>query len=224
MKFNAPLWKARAQRIPLIGGYFKSSHEKMVEKWNKYRGEELRYKYPLNKDSVVFDVGGYKGDWSTKISLQYSPFIYIFEPVAKFSEKLLKLFRDNKKVQVYGFGLSGKTKNTPLSIEEEKSSAFKKGGKTTTVKMVKASDFIKEHNINHIGLMKINIEGGEYELIENLIAEEFISKIDNIQVQFHSFVPKAKKRMETIQKALSETHYPTYQYKFVRENRKRKEK
>ena len=44
--------------------------------------------------------------------------------------------------------------------------------------------------------MKINIEGGEYELLERLIAADLIRKIDDIQVQFHNFVPDAAARME----------------------------
>jgi hypothetical protein len=29
--------------------------------------EKLRYNYKLNKNSLVFDVGGYQGDWSAGI-------------------------------------------------------------------------------------------------------------------------------------------------------------
>ena len=69
-----------------------------------------------------------------------------------------------------------------------------------------------------MNLMKINIEGGEYDLLEDLIASDYIEKIENVQVQFHTFVEHSAERMLRIHKALSNTHYRTYQYEFVWEN------
>ena len=69
-----------------------------------------------------------------------------------------------------------------------------------------------------IDLMKINIEGAEYDLLEHLIENKFVENIKDIQVQFHDFVPNAEARMKNIQAGLSKTHYLTYQYPFVWEN------
>ena len=74
------------------------------------------------------------------------------------------------------------------------------------------------YNIERIDLMKINIEGGEYDLLEHLIKTGWIDKIINIQVQFHDFVENAEARMLAIQNDLAKTHELTYQYKFVWEN------
>jgi hypothetical protein len=63
-----------------------------------------------------------------------------------------------------------------------------------------------------VDLMKINIEGGEYELLEHLIARGLTKRIRNIQVQFHEDVMAgAAGRMERIQSRLAETHHLTYQ-------------
>jgi hypothetical protein len=66
--------------------------------------------------------------------------------------------------------------------------------------------------------MKINIEGGEFELLERLIETGLIATIENLQVQFHNFEVGAPKRMAELQAALGRTHTPTYQYEFVWEN------
>ena len=66
--------------------------------------------------------------------------------------------------------------------------------------------------------MKINIEGGEYDLLEDFIQSGEIKKIINIQVQFHYFITGAKTRMRKIQKSLRKTHVLTYQYPFIWEN------
>ena len=79
-------------------------------------------------------------------------------------------------------------------------------------------DFIKKRKIKKINLIKINIEGGEYDLLENLIENDFIKNIENIQVQFHKIGKEYKKRMMSIQEKLKETHHLTYKYPLVWEN------
>ena len=46
--------------------------------------EDLRYEYNLNKDSVVFDIGGFDGTWAHNIYSKYSCNILVFEPVKSF--------------------------------------------------------------------------------------------------------------------------------------------
>src|SRR5262249_51252950 len=77
-------------------------------------------------------------------------------------------------------------------------------------------------NIGEVSLMKINIEGGEYDLLENLIATGLISRIRDIQVQFHMDIPDAERRMHAIQSRLAGTHRLTFQYPFVWENWQRR--
>jgi hypothetical protein len=66
-----------------------------------------------------------------------------------------------------------------------------------------------------IDLMKINIEGGEYDLLERLIETNMISRIKNIQVQFHDVAPDSLSRMLAIQTSLLKTHSNIFNYKFV---------
>src|SRR6266571_4135800 len=57
--------------------------------------EEARYAYPLTPESVVFDIGGYRGEWSAEIVRRYDPHIYIFEPVPRFAGELTRRFETN---------------------------------------------------------------------------------------------------------------------------------
>lgn len=74
------------------------------------------------------------------------------------------------------------------------------------------------NNIKHIDLIKINIEGGEYDLLEHLLDANFVEQIENLQIQFHDFVENASARMKKIQNRLEKTHYLTYHYPFVWDN------
>ena len=72
--------------------------------------------------------------------------------------------------------------------------------------------------LKKIDLLKINIEGGEYPLLEKLVESKTIQNIQNIQIQFHDFIPDYKKRYDLIAKELQKTHYKTYDYPFIWEN------
>lgn len=199
------------------------SQEKRVVPWFRIQGDRtFRLDYDLNEKSLVFDLGGYEGQWASDIFSRYCCFIYVFEPVEEFFKKIEKRFSKNKKIFVYKFGLGRESQNTKISLEKSASSIFKKRKEKTNIKLVKTIDFLQEKNIKQIDLMKINIEGSEYDLLEYLIETGFVKIIKNIQVQFHDFVPYAEERMKKIQKELQKTHYLTYQYSFVWENWRRK--
>jgi hypothetical protein len=93
------------------------------------------------------------------------------------------------------------------------------GSEIFEISLVSILDFIKEHNIHTVDLLKLNIEGGEYSLLESVIKDGNIKVFKNIQVQFHDFViDNARVRMRNIQRELAKTHQLTYQFEFVWEN------
>ena len=191
--------------------------------WFRVDGDKThRINYDLNQDAVVIDLGGYEGHWAADIFCKYDCYIHIFEPVEEFAQNIKERFEKNKKVSVYTYGLSNTNKNQKLNISADRSSAYEPGEKSVNIKLKKIDDFIKEHNIEHVDLVKINIEGGEYDLLEHLVSNKQILVFENVQVQFHDFVPNSLARMHAIQNELSKTHNLTYQYEFVWENWKRK--
>lgn len=203
---------------------YKSQQEKRVAPWFRNQGDKtLRLDYNLNDKSIVFDLGGYEGQWTSDIYSKYCCRIFIFEPVPEFAHNIKQRFLTNPKISVHVFGLAGETCKEKLCVSADGSSVFKQSSNSVEITLIKAIDFINENKIHHIDLMKINIEGGEYSLLEHLIETGFITQIDNIQVQFHDFVPNAEQRMKEIQRKMATTHNLTYQYKFVWENWKIKD-
>ncbi len=191
---------------------------KRVAIYKSHGGNNMRYKYNLNKESVVFDLGGYQGEWSSEIFTRFQPYIYIFEPVTEYVDALKDKFKTNQKIKVFSYGLSNITKDEIIYINNDSSSSFIKKGSPLNMKLVASDKFFKENKIKKIDLIKVNIEGGEYDLIEDLINKGNINNITNLQVQFHDFVPNAKERMQNIQDNLKKTHHLTFQYEFVWEN------
>lgn len=196
-----------------------SSKGRELIKWRIDNGDNtLRINYNLNRNSIVFDVGGYKGDWSKKIFQKHECNLYVFEPVDIFYTGIKNRFKKNKKIKVYNFGLFSKNLTTRISFDNDSSSVYKENKSSKDIKLVKASEFLSSMNFKQIDLIKINIEGSEYELMNNLIDSGWIEKTKNIQIQFHDFISDSKKKREAIHKKLLKTHVLTYNYDFVWEN------
>ncbi len=189
-----------------------------VKPWFAIEGDKtLRLGYELEPSSMVFDIGGYKGDWAREIYKKYRCRIEIFEPVQSFVEMLKKEFDGMEKIHIHPFGLGGKTEEVEISLDQASSSTFKARGEKEKIKLVAVSEFIGR-KFSYIDLIKINIEGGEYSLLGDLIKTGLIKNVGNIQVQFHDFVPNAFKKRKILHEKLSETHELTYNYPWVWEN------
>lgn len=195
-----------------------------VRPWLKIEGDKtLRLNYELNESSVIIDLGGFEGQWASDIYSMYNSNIYIFEPYIPFYTTIEKRFIKNNKIKVFPFGLQSEDNKIELYIDSDKSSLIKNGkSKISIIELKNAEDFLKQENIKLIDLIKINIEGGEYDLLNHLINSNIIQNIKNLQIQFHDFVEGADSMMPKIRKELSITHSLTYCYDYVWENWKLK--
>jgi FkbM family methyltransferase len=204
--------------------FFPTEHEKNAKKWFADDGDfTRRLQYDeLNENAVVFDLGGYKGAWASDIYSKYFSKIYVFEPALKFFNYITDRFKNNSSIKVFHFGLGNKDSKEIIYLSADSTSTHRVTGDAETITIKRFDSFIAENNIQSIDLLKINIEGGEYDLLDHLLDTGLVTKIKNIQVQFHTFIPDAEKRMESIQHRLQQTHRLTYQYRFVWENWKLK--
>jgi FkbM family methyltransferase len=191
-----------------------------VREWFDDRGDEtLRLDYPLNSQSIVLDVGGYMGDWANSIFEKYGAVIHVFEPVSSFYTSMENRFLTNLKVTVHHYGLSDSSKNVEIALQEDGSSTVRfESDRKERIKLVDIVDFIDKYKIEEIDLIKINIEGGEYELLERMFEMDIIKKCKNLQIQFHDFYPESKKCRASLREKLRLTHQITYDYYFVWEN------
>jgi FkbM family methyltransferase len=193
------------------------------KKWLLSNGEQtLRLNYDLKKDSIVFDIGGYKGNFADDIYNKYMCTVYIFEPVNYFYDHIKNRFVGNEKIKAYKYGLSNCEKTIEISIENDSSSVHKRSNNIETIKLINVTNFIRNNSIKKIDLLKINIEGGEYEVIPELINSGDIDKIMNLQIQFHDFIDDCDTKRDEIRNELNKTHELTYDYYYIWENWKLK--
>jgi FkbM family methyltransferase len=187
------------------------------------RGDKtLRLEYDLDSTSVVVDVGGFEGQWASDIVAMYGCQVHVFEPVPAFAWRIRDRFAKNPLVVVHDYGLASADDTLTMSLSGDASSHVSRSADASVrVRLCRAASVLDALSEPEIHLMKLNIEGAEFGLLEHLLDEGWIPRIRDLQVQFHDAVPDARRRAEAIRDRLRLTHEITYQYDFVWENWRR---
>lgn len=196
------------------------------KKWTDNNCEPIRYRYNLNSKSVCFDLGAFHCEWSIKISDMYNkPTIYAFEPVPSIYEIAKQKITgyDNIKLFPYGLGNNNYELDITMGPVDGVSSSFFIDGETKVKASIRSvKEVFEELGISNVDLMKINIEGSEYDVLDCLIENNLHTKIANIQVQFHRLGEDYNSRINKIKEELRKSHHITYEFPFVWENWKSK--
>lgn len=157
--------------------------------------EELRYKYDLKPTDTVLDIGSYRREFADKITKLYGCTVECFDAL------------DNRAAWLFDGRIAMGGNYLYTSIFSE-----------VIDKEYWCVDILKFLQ-SEVALCKINIEGGEYQLIQYMIDTGGIKKINNLQVQFHLVDGMdCKKLYANLAKQLSFTHKLTWQTPFVWEN------
>lgn len=180
-------------------------------------------RFSLNENPIIFDVGGFLGDW-TEEALKYHPnaIIYVFEPVSGYYNIIKNRYATNPNVKVFNFGLSNETKSIDISVGGDSSSVHRVVGDVERINLKCINDFVNEESIEKIDLIKINIEGEEYPLLEWMVESTDLLKFDNFLIQFHTFVDNYLNRRLNIQEKLSLNYEQLFNFEMIFEGWKRK--
>lgn len=117
-------------------------NQEQFDLWLAHDGDRtLRLNYELNESSIVFDLGGYRGEWANKIFDKYKSNIYVFEPVFEFSNNIKNRFSSNSKVRVFNFGLGSKDENLKIALTKDSSSTFNSDGKVESIEIKNSQIF-----------------------------------------------------------------------------------
>ena len=208
-------WWVRLAKGYVLGDTF----ERAAFRWFRDNGDAtVRLAYPLSGDSVVFDCGGYEGEWAAAIHKRYGSKLYVFEPVQEFYQTIRNRFVGFDSVQIFPFGLHACNEVVTIRVDAAASSVFGVRGPEQSIELRDVQEFVRAAGIRRIDLMKINIEGGEFALLDRMLATGLVALIENLQIQFHRFVPNAVARRDQIRKLLAQTHHLTFDYEFIWEN------
>jgi FkbM family methyltransferase len=171
----------------------------------------------LDRRSIVMDVGAYTGEWSEQISRRYGARIHAFEPNPDAFRTLTERLLGHPNVTALCYGLGGADERAFLSLVGPGSSLFTRppGFGTAEVQVRDVVAVMDELGIDHVDLCKVNIEGGEFDLLERLIAVDRLRRIRLVSVQFHEWHPGAYRRRRAIRRALARMHDEVWNYPWV---------
>ena len=163
----------------------------------------------LNKDSVVYSFGiGKDISFDTKLIRNHGCRIYGFDPTPN-SINWIKQQKHSSLFSFFPFGISEKSGIAAfyLPANPKYVSGSLTADNTTPdhvavdVEMKSLSDICQMLGHNHIHLLKMDVEGAEYRVLENILTLPIT--IDQICVEFHdrnasSTVPKSKATVELL--------------------------
>lgn len=188
-------------------------------------GNDLLYKVPVDTGGLVVDAGGFKGEWTSGMLIRYGCRCEVFEPVPVFANICRSLFERNSLVRVHTAALGGSERTMSLSLAQDGTSAFgpSESGNNIEAPVVDVSQFFNATKDQTIACLKLNIEGGEYEVLEKLILAGQIGRCKCILVQFHRQPVDWEQRRNAIEVKLRETHdrewcHPMIWEKWVRKD------
>ena len=187
--------------------------------WNSQL-EEKRYQYNFDESSTIIDLGAYTGEWAKLITTKFNCKVHSYEAVKRYFDKI-----QHPNIIAYHYGVTCNTGVDYIHVCDEGSAIEKlsehkkkndldssyqnniKSHSNIPLEQINTIDINEVLNkFKHVDLLKINIEGGEYEILEKMCNTNTINNVQHLQVQFHNFVEDAQAKYDDIVTKLQETH------------------
>lgn len=194
------------QSVSVIKDHISLNRESLKQ-WQEEDLELLRYEYDLKPSDMVIDIGAYKGEWATEIFESYRCKIIAIEPT-----EYIRDFKDgiviNKAAGVHNGKMSFGGRAYYSSIFEPGDHEYE---------CFDINSLLEQYS--EIALVKINIEGAEYDLLNHIIDKGLHKRVKNLQIQFHQIAGVPFERWyKEIETKLSITHQRNWCYPFCWEN------
>jgi FkbM family methyltransferase len=192
------------------------------------RNPRLLVDVDLGDSAMVFDVGAYEGSWSMRLldrpelRERNDVRIHAFEPEPTAIDRCLNRIASEPRVELHRFGLAGRQRREQLNVVGPGSSIYADPRSTRALASVDielrdVTEVLDAMKVDHLDLIKINIEGGEYELIGRLHETGWLRRVGTVIVQFHEFAPDAYRLRRQNRRQLAETHRCTWKFPWVYE-------
>lgn len=196
------------------------------EAFRKWQADGMPHTYNqfpnLGRDDTVLDFGGFRGDWTAAIVEASGCKAIVFEPHPRFANQIRERFAGNSDITVVEGALGVEDGLIQLTDDGDASSSKRIKDANVMGRVIRARDFLETIE-GDFAVCKINIEGGEYDLLPAIIQCGAISRIKVLQVPFHLFERNDIHRRDSIRDQLLPTHTCVWNYPFVWERWERRE-
>lgn len=173
--------------------------------------EAQRLDYPLGEQSLVLDLGAYVGNFSRHVVEKFGCTSLAFEPMPQAFAQLPEAWKNEaSRITAYEYGVGAKTERVRMAFSNDSSSQFMPSTDADPEVLIRdVVEVFNELDIGNVDLMKINIEGGEYALLERMDEAGLIDHVRFLQIQFHSYGAGPKgcvARRLAVREMLDKTH------------------
>ncbi|KKR08029.1 MAG: Methyltransferase, FkbM family [Parcubacteria group bacterium GW2011_GWC2_39_14] len=175
-----------------------------IFKFREYRSAESAIE---SAKLPILDVGAHIGLFSLYVrALNPTVPIIALEPEVNNFKRLEKTIAENQieNIQLECLALSSKSGQGNLIVSNDSqnhrlsfASENVSGQKVEKVKTTSLADYCKKNQIKKIALIKLDIEGGEFELIESWAKDDF-NLFESILLEYHNVFGNEHKRLVEI--------------------------
>jgi FkbM family methyltransferase len=144
----------------------------------------------LNDEIVIVDLGSCRGEFVDEMDKLFKVKKAILVEANPTNFKTLK---NKENYILYNKAISD-TSNQTIEFYEDVNSPYNGSkffnyfnGVKHQIQTISLEDIIEENNISYIDILKVDIEGSEYDIMPN-ISDDTYSKIKQITIEFHDFI------------------------------------
>ena len=170
---------------------------------------------PIDSSSLVWDVGGFRGDWCAEALWRYGCSVVVFEAIPEFASEIARRFGQNARVSVVPAALGREDGTLDFNLDRDGSSAFVGDGPRLVVPVADVARHFAERAGSGLACMKVNIEGGEYDLLERMLETGLTACVRSLLIQFHQVAKDSAARRDRVRAELARTHDEVFCFPFV---------
>ena len=192
-------------------------------KWFLFDREKLKYGMKFKKEGLVLDIGSYLGEYTEKVfKMNPGMTFWLYEPIPEYFNVCISRFKEQENVTVYQTAVSADGRKIQMQIDGLRSSqklgSSPEGVTIRSIGIQKIFDSVEE-----IELLKMNIEGMEYECLNKLILTNSLIKAKYLLIQFHNFETDSTHKRDVLRKLIGKDFNNVYTFEWVWELWIRKE-
>lgn len=172
--------------------------------------------FDIDDSSTVVDAGAFGGTWASDIDNRYGASVHAFEPAPDALDDLEERLNDTR-VAIHPFALGRSDREAALVLGGV-------GSSVTTAEAVPGSVPIQvrevaavfdELGLDEIDLLKLNVEGSEYDILDRLDESDWLARTRILLIQFHEWHPDAHRRRRRNRRALKQAHTEVWNYPWI---------
>jgi FkbM family methyltransferase len=144
----------------------------------------------LNDEIVIVDLGACRGEFVNEMN---NLFKIKKAVLVEANPTNFKTLENKENYILYNKAISDKSGDT-IEFYEDTNSPYNGSkffnyfnGVKHEISTISLEDIIDENNLDYIDILKVDVEGSEYDIMPN-ISDEVYSKIKQITIEFHDFI------------------------------------